>query len=533
MFGTFCRLLLAFVVLGCITTYSFAATHIALVIGNSRYISVPTLKNAKNDAIDVGAKFKQIGYEVDILFNVDAAELRDGLKKFRKKARHADVAVIYYAGHGIEIDKRNYLVPVDAELIEADDVEDEAIPLDYLVRTVARAKKLSVIMLDACRNNPFLDAMETVDSFRSVGKRGLAKVETRKKGLISFAAKEGTVASDGKGRNSPYARAIMKGLDDKNLEAGFFFRRVSDLVEKATDGVQIPHAYHNLSGELVYLHPKGGQTNTAVVTVVAKTGTVPVTTPDPEDVAGRTWKIIRDGKDVRVFRRFIDRFTGTFYEALARDKIKDLTRVAAKKSDSVPGPTPVGPGTIRPGPTPIQDNSRPMLSVYNNVDLFGGDLYREGRRASDVDGCARLCGQDSSCSAFTFVISQRKCYLKNGYENVQEFPGAISGLIIQAKDPGDAPVLRAEWRSFYGKDLPTRRDLRSLGGIRSFAGCLSACSNTSSCRAVSYSAKRDQCWMKDRTNIKPVRNRSARNNRISSAIRVSSNHFPTSVHELD
>ena len=140
-------------------TPASASDRVALVIGNANYDHVPVLANPLNDASDIGAALDRLGFEVTRLENADQIALRRGLREFKLAASVSEMAVVFYAGHGIEVDNRNFLVPVDARLRSDDDVEFETVPLDLLSRAVDGAKDLGLIILDACRDNPFAVAM--------------------------------------------------------------------------------------------------------------------------------------------------------------------------------------------------------------------------------------------------------------------------------------------------------------------------------------------------------------------------------------
>ena len=178
---------------------AFAAQRVALVIGNATYAHVPALANPLNDAADIGAALDRLGFAVTRLENAGYAALRRGLLEFQRAASASEIAVVFYAGHGIEVDQRNFLVPVDARLASDQDVEFEAVPLELVSRAVERASGLRLVILDACRENPFAVRMQRAGATRSIG-RGLARVEPSGETLIAYAAKEGTVASDGAGR---------------------------------------------------------------------------------------------------------------------------------------------------------------------------------------------------------------------------------------------------------------------------------------------------------------------------------------------
>ena len=161
--------------------------------------------------------------------------------------------MVYYAGHGIEVDGRNFLIPIDAKLKRATDVEDEALALDRVLARVAAAKRLQLVILDACRENPF----RMTGSTRSIGARGLARVEPSHPNLlVAYAARDGQVALDGKsGEGSPYAKALVKHLAEPGLELSVFFRRVRAEVLAATEDKQRPFEYGSLISEDLYFRP--------------------------------------------------------------------------------------------------------------------------------------------------------------------------------------------------------------------------------------------------------------------------------------
>ena len=265
------------IVLAVLSVPALAASRVALVIGNAAYAHAPALSNPLNDAADIGATLARLGFSVTRLQNADYATLRRGLQEFTRTASGSDVAVVFYAGHGIEVDQRNYLVPVDARLASDQDVEFETVPLDLVLRSVERAGGLRLVILDACRENPFASSMRRAGTTRSIG-RGLARVEPSGNTLVAYAARGGTVALDGKGRNSPYTEALLAHLKEPGLEVGMMFRRVRDSVLASTRRQQEPFWYGSLSSEGVYL-------NAAPATKPAqKTPTISVPAPRFDDV---------------------------------------------------------------------------------------------------------------------------------------------------------------------------------------------------------------------------------------------------------
>jgi hypothetical protein len=187
--------------------------------------------------------------------DLGAAEMRRALRDFSDQVRGADIVVIYYAGHGLEVNGTNYLIPTDAVLERDLDVEDEAIPLDRVTQIVEPAKRLRLVILDACRNNPFLQTMQRTMASRSIG-RGLAKVDVLASDtLIAFAAKAGSIASDGSGSNSPYTSALLRHLATPGLDLRLALGRVRDDVLTSTGGRQEPYIYGSLGGTEVALVP--------------------------------------------------------------------------------------------------------------------------------------------------------------------------------------------------------------------------------------------------------------------------------------
>jgi uncharacterized caspase-like protein len=249
------------IVLGCsllvLTEPSRADKRVALVIGISNYQQVPRLNNPSRDAESMSALFKQAGFDlVDEERDVGIADLRRAIRDFSERSRDADIAVVYYAGHGIEVDGTNYLIPADAKLASDFDVEDETISLDRLLRSLDSVKRLRLIILDACRDDPFSNSMKKNFASRSIG-RGLARIEpTTPNTIIAFATKAGAVADDGNGEHSQYASALVKYLTEPGVDLRLALGRVRDEVLRKTGNRQEPFVYGSLGGDNVALVPQ-------------------------------------------------------------------------------------------------------------------------------------------------------------------------------------------------------------------------------------------------------------------------------------
>jgi uncharacterized caspase-like protein len=235
---------------------ALAGKRVALVIGNSSYQNVAALTNPANDATAITEMFKKASFDVvESRRDLKYMEMRRALRDFADKARGADIAVIYFAGHGLEVDGTNYIVPVDAMLERDADVDDEAISLNRILLAAEPATQLRLVILDACRDNPFAKKMKRTISSRSLG-RGLIGVEANKPNtFIAFAAKEGSTAADGDGRNSPFSAALLKHLTRPGLDIRKAFGFVRDDVMSATGNQQEPYTTNSLGGNDVALVP--------------------------------------------------------------------------------------------------------------------------------------------------------------------------------------------------------------------------------------------------------------------------------------
>lgn len=285
-----------------------AEKRVALVIGVSAYQAVPQLPNPGRDAEAMVALFKKAGFDVVISKrDLGVAELRRSIREFSESSRDADISVVYYAGHGIEVDGINYLVPADAKLASDFDIEDETISLDRVLKALDPAKRLKLVILDACRDNPFTRTMKRTVASRAIG-RGLAKIEpSMSDTLVAYAAKAGAVAADGDGQNSPFAIALLKHITEPGLDLRIAFGRVRDDVLKATGNRQEPFVYGSLGGE-----------NLSLVAPLAK----PV---DPDAEARVHYELAAQVATKEAWDSFLAKYPAGFFADLARGQKAKLT----------------------------------------------------------------------------------------------------------------------------------------------------------------------------------------------------------------
>jgi uncharacterized caspase-like protein len=309
-------IILSTVIMALTGAVAHADKRVALVIGNSAYKNVNRLKNPANDAAAVVAMFKAAGFDsVDLRQDLNVVEMRRALREFGNKTRDADVAVIYYAGHGIELDGTNYLIPVDATLETDTDVYDETFALDRVLVAVEPAKQLRLVILDACRDNPFAKTMKRTIGSRAIG-RGLAKVEPSSPNtMIAFAAKAGSTASDGDGKNSPFALALVDHLTKPGLDLRKAFGFVRDDVLKATSNTQEPFVYGSLGGNDVTLVPAAPAAAASV---------------DQDATMRRDYELAERIGTKPVWDAFVEKYPSGFFTALAKAHRDKLAAEAAR-----------------------------------------------------------------------------------------------------------------------------------------------------------------------------------------------------------
>lgn len=231
-----------------------AGSRVALVIGNSTYEQRP-LKNPVNDAKALSKVLQDMDFEVFQATDASRFQLEDALAQFGEAAEQSEIALAYYAGHGIQVEGQNYLIPTDVILKKRRDLK-KLLNLEDLVYEVKQASKLGLVILDACRDNPFTDQLAGSLGRSMVG-RGLARVEsTASNVLVAFATKDNQVAEDGAGLHSPYAEALIKTLPQTDVEVRHLFGQVRDQVMDITNNRQQPFTYGTLGADLIYLAGK-------------------------------------------------------------------------------------------------------------------------------------------------------------------------------------------------------------------------------------------------------------------------------------
>ncbi|MCW1838746.1 caspase family protein [Prosthecomicrobium hirschii] len=249
------RLLFAALAVVFFANPAMAGKRVALVIGNSAYKSAP-LSNPERDVDAMAKAFRAAGFDtVQVHKNLTREGMSRALDAFEAASDGAEISAIYFSGHGLEINGTNYLLPVDAKVATAREVKFEAIPLDDLVQASHGATRLRLILLDACRDNPF------VAQSRGASGKGLARVEASQADtLVAYATAAGATATDGDGKMSPFAAALAEHLFAPDLDVRIALGRARDAVSKATEGRQRPYQVGSLGGDVVALKKKNDST---------------------------------------------------------------------------------------------------------------------------------------------------------------------------------------------------------------------------------------------------------------------------------
>ena len=331
-----------FVVFCClVATAAIAERRVALVIGNSQYAYTTALPNPRNDAQDIADMLKKLGFEVTVGYDLDQIKFADTVAEFARVLEGADVGLFFYGGHGLQIDGKNYLVSTRAKLENTFLVSSETIELDIIVRMMESKTGTSLIFLDACRTNPLADNLKrnatAINRAVTVG-RGLAPIEPRRDTLVVFSAAPGEVATDGTGRNSPFAASLLRHLTKPGLEISVMLKEVTADVRQATNNAQRPQQFSDMSRKFYFVK---AEPSTATVPPIAQ--------PDPVELA--FWKSAEAAHKCESIRAYLDKYPDGSFKELAPIYEEALCKAAPVAAQApAPIPVPGAPLPIIPGP---------------------------------------------------------------------------------------------------------------------------------------------------------------------------------------
>lgn len=360
-----------------------AERRVALVIGNSAYKDSP-LKNPVNDARAMAAKLKGLGFQVVARENATKLEMERAVADFGDALRQPDtIGLVFYAGHGMQVQGKNYLIPIDAQIATETRVRLEALDLDAILDEMAAAEtRVNLVILDACRNNPF------ERRFRAGGGGGLAQVNAPQGTLIAYATAPGKTAADGTGANGLYTAKLLDALDTPGLAVEDVFKRVRVEVAKASGNAQTPWESSSLTGDFYF---KAGAPAAATV--------APAPAPAPAaDKEVLFWQSIQDSTDPKMFEAYLAQFPRGTFVGLAQAKLAAFARpapapqqvAAARLAPSFDGQW---SGALECGPN--QKMGWPAVSISNRpITVTDGKIvsFRQFKRPDGKLSEARLNG---------------------------------------------------------------------------------------------------------------------------------------------
>jgi hypothetical protein len=317
-------------------------TRVALVVGASAYQHASHLANTVNDAKEVAAKLKHLGFEVETVMDPDRQQFEVAVRRFGQRARGADAALFFYAGHALELNGRNWLIPVQANLQAERDLRFEALDLSDVIDQVEGQARVSVVILDACRNNPFRRVLGGDSRAGDVG-GGLAPQRAATGTLIVYSTALGEVAADGNGPHSPFTAALLRHLETPGIEVRQLIAEVRRDVRQATSGQQIPWESSALEGEF-FLDPAPAPLSAPAPTSAS--------TPAPglRDAEVVLWDSVKDSHDPSDFRLYLNRYPVGIFAPLAHNRLAQFSvKTIVPEYKSSPNPSPSSPGASYQG----------------------------------------------------------------------------------------------------------------------------------------------------------------------------------------
>jgi hypothetical protein len=433
-----------------------ADKRVALVIGNSAYRNVPQLDNPKNDARLMAETLRGLGFALigdAAQIDLDKAGFDDVLQKFGNLLIGADVALFYYAGHGVQLRGNNYLVPVNANPAREADVLFQMVDTSLVLAAMeGSGTKLNLVILDACRNNPFGGR-----GLRATG-GGLAQMQAPEGTLISYATQPGNVALDGAGGNSPYTKALAATIRRAGLDVFQTFNDVGLAVQQATRGAQQPWVSSSpIAGSFYFAGPPAGGQTTAPPPAVVATAS---------EEAARAWSVIQNTTSVAVIEDFIRQFGNTAYGSMARARLDEIKKshvaVVAPPAPPATRASPVQQAVAAPGDRASEASLSGRWRWFANCGS-AGRYHGEFQISQTSDG--------SFTGAFTSDMTEAGTAVSPVPQPVRN-GRAGGGQVSFARDVGGGTQ---QWSGTIPQ-APGRT--RSMAGSLTLAGGMGACTWT-------------------------------------------------------
>lgn len=298
------------------TAFGATARGHALVIGNSQYRFISTLSNPANDATDMAGTLSSIGFKVTLKIDATHRAMETEILKFGRTLRKGGVGLFYFAGHGVQVNGRNYLIPIDADVVSPSDIRFETVDAGRVLGKMEDAGNgINIIILDACRNNPFASKFRTVN-------RGLTKMDAPTGSILAYATAPGSVAADGKGRNGLYTSKLLKYMQQEGLSIEDCFKKVRIEVMEASEKRQVPWESSSLTENIYFVPPK-----------IVGMGTQKRRSSESIEIT--YWESIKDSRDVKQYQTYVNEFPNGAFVTLARLYIE---KYAASKATDIGKP---------------------------------------------------------------------------------------------------------------------------------------------------------------------------------------------------
>jgi uncharacterized caspase-like protein len=405
-------LLLVLGLLSAFTGESFADRRVALVIGNSYYEHIPSLRNPKNDATDLGETLKALGFEMFGGTDLDMLAMRGALIEFGRAAETADIAAFFYAGHGLQIDGVNYIVPVDARLEFESEKDFWLVSLNAVMQQMERGSRVNIVFLDACRDNPFAKQLGG-DTRAAASLKGLASIQTGSGTFIAYATAPDDVASDGAGRNSPFTSALLANISTPGQSIDRMMTNVRRQVIEETGGKQRPWTSSSLIEDFSFAP------STAV------TAEVPVQKSATGNAEKEAYELAESVGSCGAYEAFVRRFPDSFYTDIAKEKMKtacaaaETQQVASAPAASVTRSA-AKAGTCEEGPFEVTYCASSVLAPIKSNRYDPSMLFDGNRDTAWVEGE----GDDGLNETVTLHFNRERTLagfeIINGYDKDQK-----------------------------------------------------------------------------------------------------------------
>ncbi|MBR0716010.1 caspase family protein [Bradyrhizobium liaoningense] len=421
-------LLLSLVCMAATVDAANADRRVAFVVGNGAYKNVAQLPNPPIDAKAMAATLRNVGFEVIEGSNLTRDQMTEKLLDFGRKAQGTDVAVFYYAGHGIAVGGTNYLLPVDADIKTEMDVKlGAAINIDLTLDQTMGDAKVKLVFLDACRDNPFAAKIKSNSATRSVNVgSGLAEMKSGEGTLIAFATGPGQTALDGQeGNNSPFTRALIDNITKPGIEIQQAMTSVRAQVNEETHKGQLPWGHTNLIGA-VYLNPAQG----TQVANAAPTATAAPVASGGSEAELEFWRSVKESNKAEELNAYISAYPNGQFKSLA------LARLAAIKS----GPS-TTTRTLNAGVDPATFTDEASQVTEDQIGLDKGKRRDVQRRLTGLGFDTKLTGEftDETRSVIKRWQAARG-YPSTGYLNKLQHKAMLSEIVAApATASGDGP----------------------------------------------------------------------------------------------